>query len=199
LASSQRRDTHRSVLKSRQLRAQTILRLDWLVEATETLSRREGFSSFKTVNLLFSNTSPRKLHIAPGIVKQRLSQQQQQQQQQSTAEARRSHAGTSANELQRGRFRLTKPSCWAAARRGESGLECGVRIRPSSHDVWRCAGAVRLPKRRGLNGRFKCRTQGATFISTAAVSHIPELYFKQGLAFRFACPCRRAMLGATAL
>lgn len=64
LASNQRRDTHRSVLKSRQLRAQNILRLDWLVEATEILSRREGFSSFKAVNLLFSSTSPRKLHIA---------------------------------------------------------------------------------------------------------------------------------------
>ena len=58
-----------------------------------------------------------------------------------------------------------------------------MRIRPSSHDVWRCAGAVRLPKGQGLNGRFKCRTQGATFISTAAVSHIPELYFERGLAF----------------
>lgn len=34
-------------------------------------------------------------------------------------------------------------------------------------------------ERRGLNGRFKCRTQGATFISTAAVSHIPKLYFER--------------------
>lgn len=59
---------NRSVLKLRQLRAQIILRLDWLAEATETLPRRGGFSSFKAVNLLFSSTSPRKLHIAPGMV-----------------------------------------------------------------------------------------------------------------------------------